>query len=104
VLCAAAHNTYLRTWAGFTYVAFIVDVFAQMIVGWHAATDKRTELVLVPLRMALWDRDRHGHRVGSDQLAHHSDTEYVTAGDPGLVDPHSDGRDRMLVPGCSRAS
>jgi putative transposase len=68
-----ADFTYVRTWAGFTYVAFIVDVFAQMIVGWHAATDKRTDLVLVPLRMALWDRDRHGHRVGSGQLAHHSD-------------------------------
>ena len=32
--------TYVRTWAGFVYVAFIVDVFAQMIVAWHAATSQ----------------------------------------------------------------
>jgi len=44
--------TYVRTWAGFTYVAFIVDVFAQKIVAWHAATTRDTELVMVPLRMA----------------------------------------------------
>jgi putative transposase len=33
-------------------------VFAQRIVAWHAATDKRTALVLTPLRMALWQRDQ----------------------------------------------
>ena len=52
--------TYCRTWAGWVYVAFIVDVFAQRIVAWHAATNKETELVMVPLRMALWERDREG--------------------------------------------
>jgi putative transposase len=40
-----ADFTYCRTWAGFCYVAFIVDVFAQRIVGWHAATTKVTDLV-----------------------------------------------------------
>jgi transposase InsO family protein len=68
-----ADFTYVRTWAGFTYVAFIVDVFAQKIVAWHAATDKRTALVLTPLRMALWDRDRLGHPVLAGQLVHHHD-------------------------------
>ena len=68
-----ADFTYCRTWAGFVYVAFVVDVFAQRIVGWHAATDKRTDLVLTPLRIALWDRDRHGHPVEPGQLLHHSD-------------------------------
>ena len=53
--------TYVRTWAGFVYVAFIVDVFAQRIVAWHAATTKQTDLVMIPLRMALWQRDREGH-------------------------------------------
>ena len=48
----------MRTWGGFVYVAFVVDVFAQRIVGWHAAGDKRTDLVLTPLRIALWERDR----------------------------------------------
>jgi transposase InsO family protein len=68
-----ADFTYVRSWAGFVYVAFIIDVFAQMIVGWHAATDKRTDLVLTPLRIALWDRDRHGHRVVPGELVHHHD-------------------------------
>ena len=42
----------------FVYVAFVVDVFAQRIVGWYAATTKVTDVVLTPLRIALWDRDR----------------------------------------------
>jgi len=68
-----ADFTYARTWAGFVYVAFILDVFAQRIVGWHAATDRRTDLVLTPLRIALWDRCRQGHPVLEGQLLHHSD-------------------------------
>lgn len=65
--------TYCRTWAGWVYVAFIVDVFAQRIVAWHASTSKDVELVMVPLRMAIWQRDRDGHRVDGAQLIHHSD-------------------------------
>ena len=65
--------TYVRTWAGFCYVAFIVDVFAQKIVAWHAATSKATDLVMIPLRMALWARDREGHRPAPGQLICHSD-------------------------------
>src|SRR3954452_24518741 len=68
-----ADFTYCRTWAGFVCVAFVVDIFAQRIVGWHAATDKRTELVLTPLRIALWDRGRHGQPIPRGQLLHHSD-------------------------------
>ncbi len=49
--------TYCRTWTGFVYVAFIVDVYAQRIVAWHASTSKATDLVMIPLRMALWQRD-----------------------------------------------
>ena len=65
--------TYVRTWAGWVYVAFILDCFAQRIVAWHASTSKETELVMVPLRMALWQRGRDGHPVGPQQLIHHSD-------------------------------
>lgn len=71
--CWVADFTYCRTWAGFVYVALIVDVFAQRIVGWHAATDRRAELVLTPLRIALWDRDRQGAPIQSGQLLHHYD-------------------------------
>ena len=65
--------TYVRTWAGFVYVAFIVDVFAQRIVAWHTATSKQTDLVMTPLRMALWQRQREGHPALPGQLVHHSD-------------------------------
>jgi transposase InsO family protein len=68
-----ADFTYCRTWAGFCYVAFVVDVFAQRIVGWHAASSKQTDLVLTPLRIALWDRGRQGHPIEPGQLLHHSD-------------------------------
>jgi transposase InsO family protein len=68
-----ADFTYVRTWGGFVYVAFVVDVFAQRIVGWQAATSKVTDLVLTPLRIAMWDRDRHGHPVEPGVLVCHSD-------------------------------
>lgn len=65
--------TYCRTWAGWTYVAFIVDVFSRKIVAWHAATNKEVDLVMTPLRIALWQRDRDGHPVTGTELIHHSD-------------------------------
>jgi putative transposase len=65
--------TYCRTWAGWVYVAFIVDVYAQRIVAWHAATTKQTDLVMIPLRMALWQRSREGHPTDPGELIHHSD-------------------------------
>lgn len=68
-----ADFTYCRSWAGFVYVAFIVDVFAQRVVAWHAATSKATDLVMVPLRMALWQREREAHQVQLGELIHHSD-------------------------------
>lgn len=67
-----ADFTYVRTWAGFVYVAFVIDCFSRAIVGWHAATTKTTPLVTTALRMALWRRDRAGHQVG-EGLVHHSD-------------------------------
>ena len=65
--------TYVRTWAGFVYVAFILDVFAQRIVAWHAATTKETDLVMIPLRMAVWQRHREGHPTVPGELICHSD-------------------------------
>jgi putative transposase len=65
--------TYCRSWAGFCYVAFIVDVFAQRIVAWHASTSKTTDLVMTPLRMALWQRDREGSPTEPGELIHHAD-------------------------------
>ena len=65
--------TYVRCWVGFVYVAFIVDCFAQKIVGWHAASAKDTDLVMTPLRMALWQRDREGCPVVPGELIGHAD-------------------------------
>ena len=65
--------TYVRTWAGFVYVAFVLDVFAQRIVGWHASASKKVDLVMTPLRIALWQREREGTPVSPGDLIHHSD-------------------------------
>ncbi|QIS23479.1 DDE-type integrase/transposase/recombinase [Nocardia terpenica] len=64
--------TYVPTWSGFVYVAFVVDCFSRFIVGWHAATVKDTAMVTIALRMALWRRDHDDHPV-RDGLIHHSD-------------------------------
>jgi putative transposase len=47
---------YVRAWTGMGYVAFVVDVYAQRIVGWHAMSTRPAELVLLPLGMAAWAR------------------------------------------------
>ncbi len=65
--------TYVRAWAGWVYVAFIVDVFAQKIVAWHAATAKDTDLVMTPLGMAIWQRNREGYPIVPGQLIGHAD-------------------------------
>ncbi len=59
-------------WAGFVYVAFAIDVFSRMIVGWHASTRKDTDLVMTTLKMALWRRDHAGRPVTAG-MVHHSD-------------------------------
>ena len=62
-----ADITYVATWAGFVYVAFVIDVFARCIVGWRVASAMRTDLVLDALEQALWSR------TGTEGLVHHSD-------------------------------
>jgi putative transposase len=67
-----ADFTHVAAWDGIVYVAFVVDVYSRAIVGWSAATNKRTPLVLGALNMALWRRDRADRPVHSG-LIHHSD-------------------------------
>jgi putative transposase len=67
-----ADFTYVATWSGIVYVAFVVDMYSRVIVGWNAATNKRTSLVLGALDMGVWRRDRAGRAVGPG-LVHHSD-------------------------------
>jgi putative transposase len=61
--------TYVATWRGFVYVAFVIDVFARRIVGWRVSTSLRSDLALDALEQALYDRARD---VDAN-LIHHSD-------------------------------
>jgi putative transposase len=63
-----ADLTYVATWSGFVYVAFVIDAFSRFIVGWQASRSLRTDLALDALEMAIWRR-----RGGLDGLVHHSD-------------------------------
>jgi transposase InsO family protein len=68
--------TYVSTWQGWLYVAFVIDVFARRIVGWSVSDSMRTDFVLDALEQALYARqpDR------DDALIHHSDrgSQYVS--------------------------
>jgi putative transposase len=66
-----ADLTYVRTWSGFVYVAFITDVYSRMIVGWQASRSLRSDLALDALEQAIWARSGRGQRL--DELIHHSD-------------------------------
>ncbi|RSY17079.1 IS3 family transposase, partial [Sphingomonas koreensis] len=68
--------TYVATWAGFVYVAFVIDTYARRIVGWRASRTTHASFVLDALEQALHDR-RPVHRGG---LVHHSDrgSQYVS--------------------------
>jgi transposase InsO family protein len=62
-----ADFTYVATWSGFVYVAFVIDVFARRIIGWRVARSMQTDLVLDALEQALWSRS------GAKGTVHHSD-------------------------------
>jgi transposase InsO family protein len=62
-----ADFTFVATWAGFVYVAFVIDVFARRIIGWRVARSMHAELVLDALEQAIWARS------GAKGVVHHSD-------------------------------
>jgi transposase InsO family protein len=62
-----ADITFVATWTGFVYVAFVIDVYSRRIVGWRVANSLRTDLVLDALEQALYSR------TGTQGLIHHSD-------------------------------
>jgi putative transposase len=62
-----ADFTYVATWTGFVYVAFVIDVFSRMIVGWRVSSSMSADLTLDALEQALWARKVKG------TLIHHSD-------------------------------
>ncbi|MCQ9163970.1 IS3 family transposase [Arthrobacter sp. STN4] len=63
--------TYIRTFSGWVYAAFVLDVFSRRVVGWQLSTTMHTALALDALEMGLWTR--HRDRKDVSQLVHHSD-------------------------------
>jgi transposase InsO family protein len=64
-----ADITYVATWRGFAYAAFVIDAYSRRILGWRVTASPRAELALDALEMAVWTR--RGDRL--DGLVHHSD-------------------------------
>ena len=69
-----ADLTYVATWRGFVYAAFVIDVFGRRIVGWRVSASLRTDLALDALEQAIWARTE------TAGLIHHSDrgTQYLS--------------------------
>jgi transposase InsO family protein len=99
-----ADFTYVATWRGFVYVAFVIDVFARRIVGWRVSASLHTDFVLDALEQAIY------YRCGDapDGLVHHSDrgTQYLSmrytdrladAGIAPSVGSHGDSYDNALA-------
>jgi putative transposase len=100
--------TYLRTWEGRMFFAFLIDVFSRMIVGWQLATHMRTDLVLDTIRMALGTR-QPGADIG---LVAHTDqgSQYTAEDYTQVLDDHrvlasvgsvGDAYDKELVSQCT---
>ena len=65
-----ADITYVKTHSGWVYVAFIIDVYSRMVVGWQASRSLRSDLAIDALEMAMWSR---GRTDDLNDLIHHSD-------------------------------
>ena len=74
-----ADLTYVATWAGFVYVAFVIDAYARRIVGWRVSNSLRTDLALDALEQALYERSVNPR----DGLVHHGDrgSQYLSIRD-----------------------
>ena len=105
-----ADFTYVATWSGMVYVAFIIDVFSRRIVGWRAATRMTTQLVLDTLEHAIWTREIAGVTDLSG-LIHHTDagSQYtsfaftqrlIDAGVDASVGSVGDAYDNALAESC----
>ena len=70
--------TYVATWRGFVYVAFVIDVFVRLIVGWRATTSLTAGIALDALEQALHERRLNPE----DTLVHHSESRRAVRLDP----------------------
>jgi putative transposase len=103
-----ADITYVATWSGFAYVAFVTDVFSRMIVGWRVATTLKADLALDALEMAIWARKDEEY----PGLVHHSDrgVQYLSiryterlaeVGAASSVGSRGDSYDKAVVSHCT---
>jgi putative transposase len=98
-----ADITYVSTWQGWLYVAFIVDVYSRMIVGWQLANHLRADLVLDALEMALWRRDltggglTHHSDMGSQYLSFRYSDRLAQAGVAASVGSRGDSYDNAMI-------
>ena len=65
-----ADFTYASTWAGWVFVAFVIDAYARRILGWRTATAMTAELVLDAIEQAIWTRQQQGHDQFDNLVAH----------------------------------
>jgi putative transposase len=94
--------TYVVTWRGMVYVAFVTDAFSRRIVGWRASTSLRTDLALDALEQALYDRDTdaplvHHSDRGSQYLAIRYTDRLLEAGIESSVGSRGDAYDNALA-------
>lgn len=64
-----ADMTYVSTWSGWVYVAFVTDAYARRILGWRCGTSMTTQIVLDALEQAVWTRQRDGRPLAEAGIA-----------------------------------
>ena len=97
-----ADITYVATWSGFVYVAFITDVYSRYIVGWRVLKSMKTDLILDALDQALWARDKpkgvtHHSDRGSQYLSIHYTDRLMEAGFKASVGSVGDSYDNAMA-------
>ena len=97
-----ADLTYVATWGGFCYAAFIIDAYSRTIVGWRVATTLRTSLALDALEMAIWSRQDAPE--GLEELVHHSDRGVQPGFKGSMQHRYSQTGRRVVHPGLLRVS
>ena len=96
--------TYVSTWSGFVYVAFVIDVFSRFVVGWRVSNSLHADLALDALEMAIWRRQRddltgliHHSDRGVQYLAIRYTERLAEAGAVGSVGSRGDSYDNALA-------
>jgi putative transposase len=73
-----ADFTYVSTWAGWVYVAFVIDAYARRIIGWRSATSMTAQLVLDAIEHAVWTRARQGRQIAGVIQHHDHGSQYTS--------------------------